>query len=113
MRTLPGPVLSPHAPWLPVQAGHAPSLALIALWDIDHEGGPFRADVQLVREAMAAHHWKTVLTSCPPNKTCLPPDDKLGYGLKDAYVQGTDLGVLGPPTRTGWAVRVRKAWTPR
>ncbi len=103
VRTLPGPVLSPHAPWLPVQAGHAPSLALIALWDIDHEGGPFRADVQLVREAMAAHHWKTVLT----------PDDKLGYGLKDVYVPGTALGVPGPPTRTGWAVRVRKAWTPR
>ncbi len=103
VRALPGPVLSPHAPWLPVQAGHAPSLALIALWDIDHEGGPFRADVKLVPDAMAAHRWKTVLT----------PDDKLGYGLKEAYAPGPALGVQGPPTRTGWPLRVRKAWPPR
>jgi hypothetical protein len=103
VRALPGPVLSPHAAWLPVQAGHPPSLALIALWDIDHPGGPFREDVARVRAAMADHHWKTVLTA----------DDKLGYGLKEAYTAGPRIPVQGPPTRTGWPIRVRKAWTPR
>jgi hypothetical protein len=103
VRELPGPVLSPYAPWLPVQAGHPPAPALIALWDIDHAGGPYRAQVRAFDDAMRAGRWASVLT----------PDGKLGHGLLDAYVPGPALGVEGPATRTGWPVRVRRVWVPR
>ncbi len=102
VRALPGDVLSAHAPWLLVQAGKDPSLALIALWDIDHEGGPFHADAARVPAAMASQRWSAILT----------PDDKLGYGLRDHYDRAP-LAVTGPPTRTGWPIRLRLLWAPK
>lgn len=102
LRALPEPMLVPHAPWLPVLAGKQPSLALIALWDIDHNGGPFKADVRKVKKAIAAKRWKTVVT----------PDADLGYGLADHYVVAKRIA-SGPPTRTGWNVRLRRVWAPK
>jgi hypothetical protein len=103
VRDMPGPVLSPYAAWLPVQAGHPASPALIALWDIDHAGGPYRAQVRTFEDAVRAHRWGRVLT----------PDAKLGYGLLDGYTPGPALGVEGPATRTGWPIRLRRVWVPR
>lgn len=102
LRKLPEPMLVPHAPWLPVMAGKQPSLALIALWDIDHVGGPFKDDVRKVKQALADKHWATVVT----------PDADLGYGLATHYVVAKRLP-SGPPTRTGWNVRLRRVWVPK
>ena len=109
IRALPGRVWAPHAPWLVVQAGKSEGPggavtgpALIALWDIDHEGGPFLPQVARVRDAVKEGRWDVILT----------PDDKLRYGLRDHYTRAP-WSVTGPSTRTGWPVRIRMAWRPR
>ena len=106
---MPGRVWAPHAPWLVVQAGKGEGPggavtgpALIALWDIDHEGGPFLPQVARVRDAVKEGRWDVIFT----------PDDKLRYGLRDHYVRAP-WTVTGPSTRTGWPVRIRMAWRPR
>lgn len=103
LRTLPEPLLIPHAPWYAVLAGKAPSFSLICLWDINHDGGPFLDGVARVRAAMRAHHWATVVL----------PDDKLGYDLKAGYVRSKDLRSRAFGTRTGWMVRLRQLWVPK
>jgi hypothetical protein len=103
LRGMPGPVLMPHGPWYPVMAGHEPSFALIALWDIDHAGGPFDNDSRVVDRALRDARWKTVVT----------PDDKLGHGFLEHYERAA--AVRGRPfgTRTGWGVRFRHVWRPK
>ncbi len=103
LRTLPEPLLIPHAPYYAVLAGKAPSFSLICLWDINHEGGPFMGGVGRIRNAMRTHHWATIVL----------PDDKLGYDLKEGYVRSRDLSSRVFNTRTGWSVRLRQIWTPK
>lgn len=103
LRGLPGPVLMPHGPWYPLMAGHAPSLALIALWDIDHEGGPLNKEGRVVDRAMKAQRWATIVT----------PDDKLGHGLREHYERAGVLDARPFGTRTGWGVRFRTVWRPK
>ena len=55
------PVFSPHAPWYPVLAGHPPSAHLIALWDIDHEGGPFEDSVSVIELAIEQQKFGAIL----------------------------------------------------
>jgi hypothetical protein len=100
---LPGPVLIPHAPWLAVQAGHPPSVALIALWDIDHEGGPFVDGVSDFRKALAEGYWASAVM----------PDARIGRGFPQAYARARSLRVQSVPTRTGWHVRLKEVWMPR
>lgn len=102
LRTLPGPVLMPHGPWYPVLAGHAPSFALIALWDVDKKGGPLLRESRVVDRAIREGHWATIVT----------PDEKLGHGLKDHYTRARKLKAPQFPTRTGWGVRFRWVWQP-
>jgi hypothetical protein len=99
---LPGPVLIPHAPWLAVQAGHAPGFALIALWDVDHDGGPFLAGVDAVKAALAEGYWRSAVV----------PDDKLGRGFAQHYRRVRSLRTTSVPTQTGWNVRLRQIWEP-
>lgn len=102
LRALPEPMLIPHAPWLAVLAGKKPSFALITLWDVDHRGGPLARELKPIREAMAAHYWRTIVT----------PDAKLGMGLLDHYAPGPPLNTDVVPTRTGWGVRLKRTWVP-
>jgi hypothetical protein len=98
-----GEVFMPHSPWLPHQAGKLPSLPLIALWDIDHAGGPLRPQVATVREAIAARRWAAIITA----------RKGLSYGLDEHYKVAETLrhpaGALLP--KTGWKVRPKKIWT--
>jgi hypothetical protein len=103
LRELPEPLLIPHAPYYAVLAGKEPSISLICLWDINHEGGPFFADVGRIRRAIEHSRWKTVVV----------PDDKLGYGLKEGYTRARNLRSKPFGTRTGWSVRLRQVWVPR
>ncbi|MFN7142751.1 MAG: hypothetical protein ACK4YP_03175 [Myxococcota bacterium] len=103
LRGMPGPVLMPHGPWYPVMAGHAPSFALIALWDVDHEGGPLEKASRVIDRAIAEGHYGTIVT----------PDDKLGHGLKEHYTRVGMLKARPFGTRTGWGVRFRQVWRPR
>ncbi len=70
-----GPVFSPVASWLPVQAGRQPSLHLIALWDINHEGGPYHEQVVNIEAALRNHRWPVAIESTPP----------VGFGLARSY----------------------------
>ena len=103
LRGMPGPVLMPHGPWYPVMAGHEPSFALIALWDIDHAGGPFEKGSRVVDRALRDARWKTVVT----------PDDKLGHGFLEHYERAAAVGGRPFGTRTGWGVRFRHVWRPK
>jgi hypothetical protein len=72
LRVQPGPVWSPIAPWLPVQAGHEPSFHIIALWDIDKRGSPAADGVRDVDAAVAAGHWATIVDGSRPLKHGVP-----------------------------------------
>jgi len=92
------PVLSPHAAWLPVQAGFAPSTHLIAIWDIDHPNGPRKPLVDDFEAALRNHHWGCIVDGNRP---------PLRYGVDSAYPVIVPLGVPDDalvPT-TGWRGR--------
>lgn len=113
LRSCDGPVLSPYAPWLPVQAGHEPSFHLIALWDLNHGGSPYREAVDRVTRAADAHHWACVVEGS---------GKPLGYGIQRNYQQDRVPRVVasadrpGPQTfmpKTGWRVRPRAILVPK
>ncbi|MFZ5482040.1 MAG: glycosyltransferase family 39 protein [Myxococcota bacterium] len=103
LRALPEPLLVPHAPWAAVQAGKAPSLALIALWDVNHEGGPLVGSVRRIEDAVRDRHWAAVVTT----------SEAFGYGLTKHYERVASLVNANIPTRTGWNVRLKSVWKPR
>lgn len=100
-----GPVLAPWQPWMPVAAGKAPSIALIALWDIDHKGGPLHKDAQIIATSIAEQRWGAVMTA----------KGKLKRGLSKHY-ETTDFarprGRAFYP-KTGWRVRPHRLWVPK
>ncbi len=102
-----GPVFSPYAAWLPVQAGLAPSVSLIALWDLRHPDGPLFRDLHRVRDAAESGHWDCVITVAGPQAP--------GYGVREHYVIERDLEI--PPKvlvpKTGWRVRPQQLLVPR
>lgn len=103
LRTLPEPILMPHGPWYLVMAGKTPSFALICLWDADRKLGPMHKAVDLVEDAMRDQHWKSAVL----------PDDKLGFGLKDAYARDPKQRIQTVATRVGWRVRFSQIWLPK
>lgn len=103
LRGLPEPLLIPHAPYAAVLAGKEPHFALIALWDINHAGSPFRGGVKAVERSLEEGRWAAIVV----------PDDGLGYGLKEHYRKARVLRSPSPKTRTGWPVRLRHVWTPK
>ena len=104
MAAVEGEIFAPHFPWYPVLAGKAPQAHLIALWDIDHEGGPLDPGADKVREAMEQQRWAAVFSA----------NSKLGFGLKDSYRRdgSTANGAQMKPV-TGWPVRPRYIYVPR
>jgi hypothetical protein len=97
-----------------VLAGKAPSLHLIALWDIDHRGGPLRDQVKVVREAMSQHRWDAIIVAPPKGRRRA---QGLGFGMARFYERAEDLdlqfgqGTFG--TRAGWRVRPTQVWVPQ
>ncbi len=104
LRSIDGPILAPWQPWMPVQAGKQPSIALIALWDIDHEGGPLHSEAQVIAESIREAHWAAVLTA----------RSKLKRGLKKHYKKTTFDRPMGRALypKTGWRVRPHALWVP-
>ncbi len=100
-----GPVLSPFAPWLPVQAGHDPGLHLIALWDVDHPGGPFEDGARAVQDAIESGYYGTVIDG----------QRGMAFGLPQAYSLDRRLPVPGKAmtARTGWRNRPSILRVPR
>lgn len=95
-----GPILSPFAPWLPVQAGHPPSIHLIALSDVDdqaHKASPYPGIRLQFEESIASGHWPTILDT----------QDSFRFGVKKHYVvqrkQDYQTGEFYP--KTGWRKR--------
>lgn len=105
MREIDGEVFAPHFPWYPAMAGKTPSLPLIALWDIDHKGGPYKKYAKRVDEALAAQRWAAVVT----------PDRHTKHGLEDHYEKGERLRFTGRTfqTKTGWRVKPTTVWLPQ
>jgi hypothetical protein len=114
-----GPVLSPWAPWIAVQAGHAPSWHLIALWDVDHPGSPFTAHRASLKQAFAEHRWACVVDG---------GNGQLGFGAEASYPVSTRFRLPVPAPgaspddraaakaallpKTGWRVRPTALRTP-
>lgn len=98
---LPDPILIPHAPWYAVMAGKRTSFALITLWDIDHIGGTYHADVARI-DAAIAHDFKSAVLA----------DDKLGHGFADSWMKKGAIGARSPSTRTGWPIRLKSVYLP-
>ena len=113
-----GPVLSPFAPWLPVKAGHPPSLHLIALWDVDYRHGPYAETREMLRSAMLERHWGAIVdgekTFEKPSeadrrrRSCLSSGGCPGgrYGVADAYR-------VSETFRIGAALRGKSGWRAR
>ena len=101
-----GPVHSPYAAWIPMQAGLGPSAHLIGIWDINHPDGPFFAGVDTYRKAATDHYWSCVIEG---GRTPL----KLGIdaNYKRARTLVHDGPVLLP--KTGWRVRPTSINVPR
>ncbi|MEQ1507258.1 MAG: hypothetical protein ABMB14_33825, partial [Myxococcota bacterium] len=101
-----GPILSPYAAWLPVQAGRAPSPHLIAMWDIDHPTGPFRDGVDRLKDASRAHRWPCVVHG---------GRQALGYGVDANYQVATRFEGTGRAMmpKTGWRVRPQAVLVPK
>jgi hypothetical protein len=105
-RCAPGPILSPYAAWLPVQAGRAPSPHLITMWDINHPGGPFRDGVARFGAAARAHHWACVVHG---------GRQPLGFGVEGSYERSDvlDLSAGAMMPKTGWRVRPATVLVPK
>jgi len=100
-----GEVFVPHAPWILVQAGKAPTVHLIALWDIDHKSGPLWEHVADIQADMDAQRWSAVLLAGSK------ADDD--YRIKTNYRRARSLptGALRPVT--GWRARPRYVFEPK
>jgi len=97
LREQPGPVWSPFAPWLAVQAGHEPSFHLIALWDIDKVGTSASVGVRDVDAAVAEGYWATIVDGSRPLEHGVPEHYRVVYRLP------TEGAVFSP--RTGWPAK--------
>lgn len=100
-----GPIWSPHSPWLSVQAGYPSTTHLIALWDIDHEGGPFVEYVADIKKDIQDHRWGTIVSA----------DKRLGFGLKQYYEYHRSIRPAGRRfiPKIGWKVRPSYVYRPK
>ena len=100
-----GEILAPWQPWMPVQAGKKASISLIALWDIDHDGGPLQEEAAVIEESIKRHHWGAVLTA----------KSELKRGLRQHYKRAPFNRPTGKALypKTGWRVRPHSLWIPQ
>lgn len=102
---LDGEVLAPHSPWYPVLAGKPPTFHLIALWDVDHPGGPLREHIDSVADSIREQRWAGIVLA----------NDKFRHGLDRHYRRTEDLRPPGQALRplTGWNVRPSHLYEPK
>jgi hypothetical protein len=105
LKEIDGEILAPWQPWMPVQAGKKGGIALIALWDIDHEGGPLYKEAQVIEHAIEQKHWGAVLTARA----------ELKRGLRKHYKRAPFTRPPGKTLypKTGWRVRPHALWVPK
>jgi hypothetical protein len=105
LKEIDGEILAPWQPWMPVQAGKKGGIALIALWDIDHEGGPLYKEAQAIEHAIEQKHWGAVLTARA----------ELKRGLRKHYKRAPFTRPSGKTLypKTGWKVRPHALWVPK
>ncbi len=107
-----GEVLVPHAPWYPALVGKTPSFPLIALWDVEHPGGPLFRYTRRVRKAFAEQRWDAVIVTRPKKSG----RNGLGHGMAKTYERAPskDLKLKGRAfwSRAGWRVRPTQVWEP-
>jgi hypothetical protein len=101
-----GPVLSPFAAWIPVYAGQAPSVHFEALWDLDYPGGPFRADLDAIREAVRERRWALVLLGNRDFPYALHDH----YEPSDTLIEDKDRSLM---PKTGWRARPTRVLVPK
>jgi hypothetical protein len=104
-----GPVLAPQFPWYPVLAGKEPAFHLIALWDIDRDGGPLQDDAISVSHSIRDRRWAGVLVDKRGKLGA-----RLNRVLKRHYTKGENLTLPkgGLTLKTGWKVRPRTLYRP-
>ncbi len=101
----PGPIFSPYAAWLPVQAGRAPSLHLMGLWDLEYDDGPLLEEARAVKADIRRARFSLIV------------DGTRGYGrgIEQTYRKDKTIalpeGVFLP--QTGWDVRPAALWRPK
>lgn len=104
LRSRPGRVWSPVAPFLAVQAGHAPGPHLIAVWDTaNHPRGPWPDTRGNFQRAVRAHYWEVIVQGERPVR----------LGIEAHYVLEERLRLprrFRP--RTGWGNRPESVWVP-
>ncbi|MEN0064787.1 MAG: hypothetical protein AAGA48_21760 [Myxococcota bacterium] len=109
-----GPILAPTVAWAPVRLGRPPSVHLIALWDLDHAGGPYFQDVvDMMRTATKAGHWPcAVQGNSDSSRIRLPVS---GYQIARYYRRAKRFSARAQRLRpmTGWRVRSRDILEPR
>ena len=101
-----GPILSPHAAWLPVQAGREPSPHLIAIWDIRYEHGPFFDGMAQLAQAAKDHRWSCVVKG---------GRQALGFQIEQQYevIETFRIPPKAMMPKTGWRVRPTDLLAPR
>jgi hypothetical protein len=105
LRTQDGPILSPFAPWLAAQAGHAPGFHLIALWDIRHPEGPFATAFEPIQRAVETQAFGAVIEA----------DEGSKLGTKNRYVEVMTFTEDPSAMRgkTGWRARPNHGYVPK
>jgi hypothetical protein len=105
IREVGGPVFAPHSPWYVVMAGQPYSAHLIAIWDIDHKGGPLHRDVSKIRTDIKSKRWKALLLA----------NERFDYGRKGVYTQREKIRLPGAKSlmpKVGWKVRPSSLYLP-
>jgi hypothetical protein len=104
LREQPGPVLSPFAPWLPVQAGHEPSLHLLTLTENRGPRAVYPGIERQFERAVEAAHWQTIVAG----------NVEIGLGVEDRYrfVEAPALDAHFWPL-SGYRVRPQLIMQPR
>lgn len=75
LRELPGPILSPFAPWLAVQAGYPPSLHQLSISENSMPGSAFPSTRERIRAAVDSAYWPIVVAGNRP----------IGFGVEERY----------------------------
>jgi hypothetical protein len=93
--------------------GKNPSFPLIALWDVEHVGGPLFRTTRRIKKAFAEQRWDAVIVTRPKKSG----RNGLGHGMAKTYerVPSKDLKLKGRAfwSRAGWRVRPTQVWEPR
>ncbi|MBM76772.1 MAG: hypothetical protein CMK59_15295 [Proteobacteria bacterium] len=105
LKEVPKPVFSPFSPWYSYKAGHPPNLHLIALWDIDHDGGALKEDVEAIEQTIKDQKWSAILLA----------NDRFDYGRKKAYPKKELVTALkgGLRPKVGWPATPRLIYYPK